>query len=130
MVGIIASSVAGATLTYFFTQRVKWSTVKSSAILSLFFSCALMLTNHYYPFNHELYSCYFFGASFVGMTGKERLSYLGIAVTGLLYALVLFAFSNYFSGIGGALGSTACITVIIVFLTKQFGERLNKLQKK
>lgn len=116
MVGILLTSIAGAVLTYYFVDKVKWTTVKSSALLSLFFACAAMVLNNYYPFDHELYSTYFFGASFVGMSSTNKLSYFWIAIAGLIYGLLLFAFSDYFAGIGGGLGTTACITVIIVFL--------------
>lgn len=116
MVGILITSTVGALLTYYFVDKVKWTTVKSSALLSLFFACGALIVNYYHPFNHELYSAYFFGASFVGMSSTSRLSYFWIAAAGLLYGILLFAFSDYFSGIGGGLGSTACITVIVVFL--------------
>ncbi|MFT6746807.1 MAG: hypothetical protein ACJAZ2_001151 [Glaciecola sp.] len=116
MVGILLTSIAGTVLTYYFVDKVKWTTVKSSALLSLFFACSAMLINSYYSFDHELYSTYFFGSSFVGMSSSSKLSYFKIVIAGLLYGLTLYVFTDYFSGIGGVLGTTACITVIVVFL--------------
>ena len=130
MVGIIITSIAGALLTYYFVDQMNWTTVKSSALLSLFFACTAMLINKHYPFEHELYSTYFFGASFVGMSSTSRLSYFWITIAGFVYGCLLFAFKDYFSGIGGGLGSTACITVIVVFLMDKLTGILTKKQNK
>ncbi|MFT6716480.1 MAG: hypothetical protein ACJA0Q_001121 [Saprospiraceae bacterium] len=124
MVGILVTSIAGALLTYYFVDKMKWTAVKSSALLTLFFASAAMAVNAYFPFEHELYSTYFFGASFVGMSSTNRLSYLLITCSGLLYGVLLFLFKDYFSGIGGGLGSTACITVIVLFLVQQLSNKL------
>jgi hypothetical protein len=126
MVGLIITSVAAALLTYTFVDRIKWSPVKSSAILSLFFASCTMMLNSYFPFEHELYSVYFFGASFVGMSSKNTINSLGITLAGLLYGFMLYVCKDYFSGIGGALGSTACITVIVVFLSKKLTSAVTK----
>ena len=86
--------------------------------------------NNYHPFEHELYSTYFFGTSFVGMSSTDRLSYFWIAIAGSIYGFSLFIFKDYFSGIGGGLGSTACITVIVVFLMNRLTGLLTKEQNK
>jgi hypothetical protein len=130
MVIIVAISIAGSLLTYFFTNKVKWTAVKSSSLLSLFFACVSLILNYYVPYNHELYALCFFGASFVGMTTVPSFSYYWIGAAGIIYGLIFNGVFEYFSNIGGALGSTACISVIVVFLTQKAFNRYSNLKNK
>ncbi len=124
MVGILITSVTGSLLTCCFIHRFKWTAVKSSAILTLLFATASSLVNHFAPFDYHTYNLYFFGASFVGMTSLDRISYFWIALAGLFYCLLLHTLKHYFAQIGGALGSLACIAVIVVFLVRKILEKI------
>jgi len=127
MVVIIIISLVGSLLTYFFADKVKWTAVKSSSLLSLFFACSSLVLNNYVPYDNELYTLCFFGASFVGMTKITNLSYFWIGAGGITYGLLFNTVYQYFSNIGGALGSTACISIIVVFLMhKVFNKYSNK----
>lgn len=129
MVGIILTSIAGSTLTFYFAEKLQWGAVKSSALLSLFFGCLSLVINQFYLFDHELYSLYFFGASFVGMSSKKHFSYFEIILAACLYGFLLSIFKEHFKGIGGGLGTTASITVIIVYLLKRLQKQLTRVNK-
>lgn len=55
-----------------------------------------------------------FGASFVGMSSSDVLKNLTwVFIAGLCFGLIFVNTSMFFSGFGGGLGTTACISVVI-----------------
>ena len=106
-----------ALLTYVVAHDLKQGVVRASAGLSL------IVGLFFYGFP-ELISTeltleipvVFFGASFVGMTGSYLVkSRFLILVGGFLFSGVYLNSSAIFGGFGGKLGTTACISSLIVF---------------
>ena len=54
-----------------------------------------------------------------------------IAIAGALFSLIFLNTSTYFEGFGGALGTTACIAVVLIFGIKIIvgGSRATKIKK-
>mgnify|MGYP000924404883 CR=1 FL=1 len=117
LVGII-----GSTATYYVNTRYRQGAVRSSALLTLIVSGFLyffpnVLSNyltHYIP-------VVFIGASFIGMVSKTQLStYLGLSLAGVIFTTILLNTSKFFNGYGGALGTSACISVLVVLSIPYF----------
>ncbi len=114
---LILIGIISAMATYILSVKLKQGAVRSSAILSL----VIGLFFYFYP---DLLSDYltkniplvFIGASFIGMTSPKIFSNLFIiAISGAVFSLIYLNTSMFFSGYGGVLGTTACISVLISF---------------
>lgn len=58
----------------------------------------------------------FFGASFAGMSSKEVMKDIRyVALAGLVFGFIFTHTSTLFTGYGGGLGTTACISVIATY---------------
>lgn len=111
LVGII-----GSTATYFVNIHYKQGAVRSSALLTLIVASFF----HFFP---HVFSAYltqyiptiFIGASFIGMVSKNQLStYVGLGLAGVIFTTILLNTSKFFTGYGGALGTSACISLLVV----------------
>lgn len=112
MLSIIVG-ILGAWSTYKLAQVPSMGVVRSSALLSLLVG----LIFYFLPVNEELslVPVVFIGASFVGMTSVERISSdLQIMLAGLVFGLIFHYLSPTHAGFGGALGTSACLAVIVV----------------
>lgn len=107
----------GALLTFVVAHDLKQGAVRASAGLSLIVGLL------FYGFP-ELISVelgveipvVFFGASFVGMTGSHRVkSKVLIFLGGLIFSGIYLASSEIFDGFGGKLGTSACISSVVIF---------------
>jgi hypothetical protein len=106
----------GALSTYIVAHDLKQGVVRASAglslIVGLFFYAFPDLVSSELTVEIPLV---FFGASFVGMTGSHVVPnrwwmFLG----GVIFSGIYLASSNVFVGYGGKLGTTACISSVIV----------------
>lgn len=106
----------GALLTFIVAHDLKQGVVRASAGLSLI----VALFFHAFPhlISPELTAdipIVFFGASFVGMTGNRVLKYRWlIFLGGIIFSGIYLVSSEVFVGYGGKLGTTACISCMIV----------------
>ncbi|UZR94299.1 hypothetical protein [Chondrinema litorale] len=143
---IILTGILGAVLTYFISTELKQGPVRASAGLSLI----VALCFYYYADLIELFGLsvdaqsgimneiplVFIGASFIGMASSEVLhSYILLFVSGLIFSIIYLNTSKFFNGYGGALGTTACISLIaslsLMIYTKRAKEKVkNRAQKK
>ncbi|OJU79029.1 MAG: hypothetical protein BGO09_10490 [Bacteroidetes bacterium 47-18] len=119
---IIATSIAGALITFLFNTRLGLGPVKSSAWLTLLIAAYF----HYCP---DVLSPYltrhipvaYIGGSFIGMVSAQQLStYTGIALAGLIFSFIYLNTSKLFTGYGGALGTSACISLLVVLSIPYF----------
>ncbi|MDG1334290.1 MAG: hypothetical protein P8P74_18295 [Crocinitomicaceae bacterium] len=107
----------GALLTFVVAHDLKQGVVRASAglslIVGLFFYAFPDLLSPELTLDIPLV---FFGASFVGMTGSHLIqSKLLILMGGVIFSGVYLASSDVFVGLGGKLGTAACISSLIVF---------------
>ena len=112
---IIISS-AGATLTQLIGTKPGMNPIKSSALLAVAFYLSLQLLGLYHVFEIERWAALFFGATFVGMSTKERLRFVPLVAASIIYAIIFYLASPFYNGIGGALGVSACFSVILVLV--------------
>ncbi|WP_158798940.1 hypothetical protein [Pedobacter sp. L105] len=113
---LVAVSFISAIATFFVNERLKQGPVRSSAMLSLI----VAVYYHYYTGSMDSYlvkniPLVFIGASFIGMVSSRLLSnYLLIGTAGIIFCLIFLHTSKFFNGYGGALGTSACISVLAV----------------
>ena len=133
---IILTGIIAVIVTFYSSTVLKQGAVRASAGLSLVVAVIPLI----FP---DLFSSYlqlhipivFLGASFVGMVSKDLISnYWILALAGLLFSLLYLNTGSYFEGFGGALGTTASISVILILGLKTFsrvsGIALSKNQNK
>lgn len=125
MVEFLITSIVGGLSTYFLSNYSSLSAVKSSIIATLLFLIVFHVWSSFHEANEQLQSV-FFGASFVGMSGKKIINWIEALLASALYAFALFYALPYFGGMGGALGTSAAITVITVYLCKIAVKKLNQ----
>lgn len=113
---LIAIGFVSAILTFFVNEELKQGPVRSSAALSLL----VALFFHYFPGSLDSYlvkniPLVFIGASFIGMVSSRLLSnYLLIGIAGIIFCLIFLHTSKFFNGYGGALGTSASISLLAV----------------
>lgn len=119
---LILTGIAGATATYFVSTRLKQGPVRSSALLTLVVAgfCNLFpetLT----PDLGKNIPVVFIGASFIGMVSSQHLStYLGLSASGIIFTILYLNTSQVFAGYGGVLGTSACISLLVVLSIPYF----------
>ncbi len=112
---ILVLSASTAVFTHLLHVRFKQGPVRASALLAL----VAGLIFHFFPtwLSADLSKhipLVVIGASFIGMVSSDRLAnILGIIIAGLLFGLIYAHTSRYFDGYGGALGTAACIAVLV-----------------
>lgn len=116
LIVLILTGIAGVLTTFIVSNTWKQGAVRASAGLSLvvgmfFYFFPNLLSEyltHHIPF-------VFFGASFVGMVSKNLVSsYWALGISGIIFSTLYLHTGPYFEGFGGALGTTASISVIVI----------------
>lgn len=118
---ILIASTLGALGTYIFHNNIKQiNPIFASATLTFIVG----LLCHYFDYIDLLptqeipYA--FIGGSFIGMsTRKKAKSKLNILLASLFFYLIYIKSSQFFQGYGGALGISACISVLIVITSSK-----------
>ena len=112
---LIFTGIFGALLTWFINNHKAKGAVRASAlpslIVGLFFYCFPNLLSALLTKQIPLV---FIGASFVGMVSINIISkWIYVAISGLVFSLIYINTGKFFNGFGGALGTTACISVLV-----------------
>lgn len=113
---IAITAIIAATLTFYVNHQLKQGPVRSSALLSLL----VALPFYFFPdildaLLTKNIPMVFIGGSFIGMVSKKIVdSYIKLAVSGLVFAVIYLNTSNFFNGYGGALGASAGISLLSV----------------
>lgn len=122
---LFITSIVGATATFFVNVQLKQGAVRASALLSLI----VALFFHLFP---EVLSTtlttqipvVFIGASFIGMVSNKVLNnYWLIGISGIIFTIIFLNTSKFFNGYGGALGTSACISLLTVMSLPVFFSR-------
>ncbi len=128
---IVATGMVSSVLTFYVNEHLNQGAVRSSALLSL----AVALFFFFFP---ALLSPYltvhipvvFIGASFIGMVSPKIMSNFSLlALAGLIFGLIYLNSSQFFTGFGGALGISACISILTVLsfpVLKSYTRRYKK----
>lgn len=110
------TGIIGVIATFALANVLQQGAVRASAALSLFVG----LFFYFFP---ELFSEYlthhiplvFIGTSFVGMVSKNLLhNYWSLGISGIIFTILYIQTGPFFEGFGGALGTTASISVIVI----------------
>ena len=112
---IILTGIISALATYILNNNFEQGAVRASALLSLmvgiFFYFFPSLFNDYLTKNIPVV---FIGASFIGMVSSKVISnYFLIIISGIIFSIIYFNTSSFFTGYGGALGTSASISVLV-----------------
>ncbi|WP_166387291.1 MULTISPECIES: hypothetical protein [unclassified Polaribacter] len=102
-------------ITFLLQIKYKQGPVRSSALVGVLVGVfVLVFPNLLSTYLTENLPLVCFGASFIGMVSSKIMSdYLLIGFSGVVFTLIYFNTSNYFSGFGGGLGSAACIALLV-----------------
>jgi hypothetical protein len=112
---LILTGILGALGTFIVNNDFDQGAVRASALLSLivglfFFSFPEVLPA-YLTKNIPLV---FIGASFIGMVSSRVISrYILVGIAGAIFSIIYLNTSEFFAGYGGALGTTAAISVLV-----------------
>ncbi|WP_072551984.1 hypothetical protein [Christiangramia salexigens] len=112
---LLFTGILSAILTHILNNHFKMGPVKASALLSfpigLFF---FFFPNILSPELTKEIPLVFFGASFIGMVSFKVLgNYIYLILAALVFVLIYYLGSPFFKGFGGALGTTAAISVLV-----------------
>ncbi|MDT0644671.1 hypothetical protein RM553_17660 [Zunongwangia sp. F363] len=115
MLVLTITGAFAATATYLANHFLKMGAVRASALLSLAVGLFFYFFPHFFaPYFIRHIPLVFMGASFIGMVSKNVVgNYLLIAFSGIIFSLIYLNSSRFFAGFGGALGTTACISVLV-----------------
>lgn len=111
---LILTGVVGVLSTFYVNTHLKQGAVRASALLS--FVVAIFF--HWFPYmlNQTLTTnipVVFIGASFIGMVSNKVVNnYITLVVAGVIFSIIFLNTSNFFTGYGGALGTSACISLL------------------
>ncbi|MDN3593516.1 hypothetical protein [Zunongwangia endophytica] len=109
------TGIFGSLLTWFINNHKAKGAVRASAlpslIVGLFFYLFPNVVSDYLTKHIPLV---FIGASFVGMVSINIISkWFYVAISGLIFSIIYLNTGKFFNGFGGALGTTACISVLV-----------------
>jgi tetrahydromethanopterin S-methyltransferase subunit C len=116
LVGIVA-----AIITYLLNTKFNLGAIRASALPTLIVSTFLylfpQLLSNYLNINIPIV---FIGCSFIGMVTSQQLStYTGLALASIIFTTLYLNTSAFFNGYGGALGTSACISLLVVLCIPQ-----------
>jgi len=125
---IFIISILGVLSTFYVSTKLDHGAVKASAglslIVGLFFYIFPELLSNFLTHNIPLA---FMGASFVGMVSEKVINnYWILASAGIIFSILYLNTGSYFEGFGGALGTTASISVIVTMGIILFKKRFIK----
>ncbi|MEY8862130.1 hypothetical protein [Tenacibaculum singaporense] len=113
---IYLTSVLGAFLTFLVSTKYKQGPVRASALLTLIVAGFCFLFPQVFSESvTKQIPWTFFGASFVGMTSsKLTRNYTSIVFAGIIFGFIYTVSPTFFNGYGGALGTAACISILVI----------------
>lgn len=124
LVGIWVVAILGSGTTFFVAQKPAWGPVKSSAVLTLIASTIFYGGSTFFNFDYLYYLAAFYGSTFVGMASVKVFNQWAVLFSGSIYAFVFYTCSPYFNGVGGTLGTAACLSCIVVYLLHLLRKKL------
>ena len=105
--------IAGARSTFILAQYQRIGPIRASCLLTLLFVSVVNFIPIQWP---DASKILFFGGSFIGMSGIDRLSRYTLPLSCLIFYFYFFNLAPQLQGIGGALGLGAFLSVIPIAL--------------
>jgi hypothetical protein len=113
---LICIGFTGAVFTFYLNEEIKQGPVRSSALLS--FTVALLFKIFDFdidPYLVKNIPLVCIGSSFIGMVSSRLIkNYWLIGAAGFLFCVIFLNASRFFHGYGGALGTSACISILVI----------------
>lgn len=125
---IYIAGMLGAIIPFYISVGLRQGPIRGSALPSFILALVWFLLNKYLSYNlPELIPIVFFGASFVGMVSPDIIKHVGwVGVSGLLFSFIFQITGITFEGFGGALGTTAGISCMVVIGIHQLSKLIFK----
>lgn len=117
---LIIIAVIGATGVQYLIRYKQWNAVRASSLLALLVAVIFKLAfNGSSNYLVNAIPPLFLGATFVGMvSAKQTSSFISIGLAAVLYSLLFIYSGKYYQGYGGLLGTTACVSLLVVLSSK------------
>lgn len=117
---LIIVAIFGAVSVQYLIRYKQWSGVRASSLTALLvavvFKLAFRDSTNYLV---QTIPALFLGATFVGMvSARQTSSFISIGLAALLYSLLFIYSGKYYQGYGGLLGTTACVSLLVVLSSK------------
>ncbi|MBL7706463.1 MAG: hypothetical protein JNM21_13040 [Taibaiella sp.] len=124
---LVLTGMCGAMATYYVNTRLKQGPVRASALLTLVVAAyCYFFPDTLSPYLSKNLPVVFIGSTFIGMVSAQKMStYTGIAIAGLLFSAIYLNTSKFFDGYGGSLGTSACISILVMLCIPYFKSRRN-----
>lgn len=110
---ILLTAQMGTMCTHYLAQKKTFGPVRASSLVTLLF---IIMTAPFEFAMKEVLHSVCLGASFVGMSDPQRLSYCQLGLASLTFALFFNYFIHHFSGLGGALGFSAFVGCLFIWI--------------
>jgi hypothetical protein len=115
-----------AALLTFELAKIDWiGPIRASAGLTLISYIDFHIINYFYTIDINSMMAVFFGASFIGMCTHKAFEYFHIAAAAVFFAGIFTYVTPYWSGMGGALGFSAFLSVVFSFYIGKFIDKLS-----
>lgn len=113
---LMLTAMFSSMLTFYVNIYRKQGPVRSSALLTFVVAAFFYLFPELLsPSLTKAIPVVFIGGSFIGMVSASKVAKLWrIAMSGLVFGFIFLHTSRFFDGYGGALGTAACIAVLVV----------------
>lgn len=120
---LVMTSLFGGILTHLIHVNAGKTVVLSSVLSTFVFA---ILFSFVFSWNDSTFAL-FFAASFVGMSGKNRLpNVVWVALASLMLVVVYVLSAPYFNGVGGKLGTMAFVSVLTMGTVQSFVDLIKK----
>lgn len=131
-IALIFSATSAAVGTFLVHHKNKSiSPILASASLTLIVTLICHYFSHISSLPIKEIPYVFIGGSFIGMSTRKRTkSLLNITLASLFFCLIYMKSSQFFQGYGGALGLSACISVLIVITSSKLFIRSKHMIRK
>ena len=113
---ILLVSIFSSQLTYVLAKKTHWGSIRISAMTTLVFVLIMHLTS--LPFAETLNAA-FLGASFLGMSDPSLFCHRDLFMGSLIFTLIFIFILPYNIGLGGALGTAAFVSCLIIRLVRK-----------
>lgn len=116
----IISSIVGGFGTFLLITKLNWHALKASALLSLVVAIPFEIWEI-----KEYVSIPFvvFGASFIGMSRRKIFNNNLILIASTLFGILYTLLNSNFNGVGGTLGTTACLSCLSILVINRLVKR-------
>lgn len=126
----IVSAVVAAISTYWLHTRFRLNPILASTTVTLVIAVAVL------PFANatdwvQAIPYAGIGGSFIGMSTKKNVKgFESVVLAGIIFGLIFIHSSQFFEGFGGALGTSACISVLTAISWRKFLKRTRRTTKR